>query len=584
MGVFDKASLALVPDGIKDGKLYSIKPTDGSGDFTFSRGSNLAATRVNENGLIEKGRENLVEFSNNFSTSKTPFGVTVSSGEAGYDGTNNAWKLIKSSSSGDYLRWTESGSLGAAVFTYSIYVKAGSLSYFVIWTTGGNQAYFELTGNGSVTYTQGSDLVDSKIESVGNGWYRCSLTASFNNSEVRFYPTTDGTPGVAGGTSGDFVYIQNFQAEYGLVATEYVDRVGYDAAYAGVLEDLPRIDYTGGTPSLLLEPSRTNLITNGEYINVIDWSVGNVTLENNSITSPENQTNATKVTGTGGFSQRRIFESFSQVSGLDFTISIFAKEDTENLLFLRFYNTTDNVYANASFNLSTGAIASNSLGTAKIENYGNGWYRCILTGTPSTTTTTGGAYFNLTSDGNSTSTTSLYLWGAQLEQASYPTSYIPTYGATATRGGDNINADIGIAQVGSNLSSGTWFIDFMKTGQDGNNQALILTPLNNNDQQIRFHFDPNTNVRFRDAVHGYTTMGGSVSNTTSRTKILVSVDSSAGIAKVFANGAQVGSNYTLGATPFQFSRILGYGNNFKLFSTIFFPEALSDAECIALTT
>ena len=79
-------------------------------------------------------------------------------------------------------------------------------------------------------------------------------------------------------------------------------------------------------------------------------------------------------------------------------------------------------------------------------------------------------------------------------------------------------------------------------------------------------------------------MGGSVSNTTSRTKILVSVDSSAGIAKVFANGAQVGSNYTLGATPFQFSRILGYGNNFKLFSTIFFPEALSDAECIRLTT
>ncbi len=51
MGVFDKASLALVPDGIKDGKLYSIKPTDGSSDFTFSRGSNLTATRVDRTDL-----------------------------------------------------------------------------------------------------------------------------------------------------------------------------------------------------------------------------------------------------------------------------------------------------------------------------------------------------------------------------------------------------------------------------------------------------------------------------------------------------------------------------------------------------
>jgi hypothetical protein len=48
MSLFDDASLAMIPSAYKDGKLYSIKPTDGSGDFTFSRGSsNLAATRVN---------------------------------------------------------------------------------------------------------------------------------------------------------------------------------------------------------------------------------------------------------------------------------------------------------------------------------------------------------------------------------------------------------------------------------------------------------------------------------------------------------------------------------------------------------
>ena len=61
MSFFDDASLVFLPSGEagKDGKAYSMKPTNGNGDFTFSRGSNLTATRVDSNGLIEKGRENL---------------------------------------------------------------------------------------------------------------------------------------------------------------------------------------------------------------------------------------------------------------------------------------------------------------------------------------------------------------------------------------------------------------------------------------------------------------------------------------------------------------------------------------------
>jgi len=69
--LFDDASLAMIPSAYKDGKLYSIRPTDGDGDFTFSRGSNLAATRVDVNGLIEKGRENLLTYSNDFSQKQT---------------------------------------------------------------------------------------------------------------------------------------------------------------------------------------------------------------------------------------------------------------------------------------------------------------------------------------------------------------------------------------------------------------------------------------------------------------------------------------------------------------------------------
>jgi len=43
-------SVAMIPTGFKQGKLYSVLPENGSGDFEFTRAS--AATRVNEDGFI----------------------------------------------------------------------------------------------------------------------------------------------------------------------------------------------------------------------------------------------------------------------------------------------------------------------------------------------------------------------------------------------------------------------------------------------------------------------------------------------------------------------------------------------------
>ena len=76
MSFYDDASLVFLPSGGagKDTKAYSIKPRTGDGDFTFSRGSNLTATRVDSNGLIEKGRENLLLQSNSFDKVKDNIG------------------------------------------------------------------------------------------------------------------------------------------------------------------------------------------------------------------------------------------------------------------------------------------------------------------------------------------------------------------------------------------------------------------------------------------------------------------------------------------------------------------------------
>ena len=64
MSAFDKASIVQLPDGAKAGTLYSIVPTDGSGDFSVTRAT--TATRVNEQGLIESVAANVprIDFTN----------------------------------------------------------------------------------------------------------------------------------------------------------------------------------------------------------------------------------------------------------------------------------------------------------------------------------------------------------------------------------------------------------------------------------------------------------------------------------------------------------------------------------------
>ena len=57
MSLADKASLLLIPTGYKSQKVYSIFPTDGVGDFDFSRSS--SATRIAKNGLITTVAANL---------------------------------------------------------------------------------------------------------------------------------------------------------------------------------------------------------------------------------------------------------------------------------------------------------------------------------------------------------------------------------------------------------------------------------------------------------------------------------------------------------------------------------------------
>jgi hypothetical protein len=297
MSLFDDASLAMIPSAYKDGKLYSIKPTDGSGDFTFTRGSNLAATRVDENGLIEKGRENLLLQSNNFSEADwVKSNVTIASGFEGYDGTNDAWELTRTATA--YARMNQAVSQ-SGVYAHSIYAKAGTLNWISIGPSGGGEGTWFNLSDGTIGI-EGGLIKHSSIESVGNGWYRISVV--LNNPPTqwfRFYPS-DVDGGDESATATGTIYIQDAQLELGLVATDYIETTT-TTAQAGILEDMPRLDYSGGAscPSLLLEPNRTNLVVDSEYFDGManySYMRFRLTRTPNAAISPEGLQNAYAIT------------------------------------------------------------------------------------------------------------------------------------------------------------------------------------------------------------------------------------------------------------------------------------------------
>ena len=118
MSLYDDASLIQVPSLYKDGLLVSTVPEDRSGDFVFSRGSNLAATRVNSSGLIEKGYENKMLNSNDFARSDSSYEIT--NGEAGYDGTNDAWLVNKLAAASAYFEKSNLAVSGVGTISISV--------------------------------------------------------------------------------------------------------------------------------------------------------------------------------------------------------------------------------------------------------------------------------------------------------------------------------------------------------------------------------------------------------------------------------------------------------------------------------
>ena len=447
--LYNKASLVLTPQMVEAGKVYSMKPEDRKGDFTFSRST--AATRVNASGNIEKETGNLLTYSNDFSQWVSN-NTSETSGQAGYDGTNDAWLVnITGATSAQRIEkdYTLSG-----IQTLSVYAKAGSLNWVRLLNLGGSAktTYFDLS-NGVVG---SSTAIDANIESVGNGWYRCSMVINEPATRFRIYPATD--DGNITQSSGN-IYIQDAQLEQGLVTRDVITTTT-TAIYGGITDNVPRLDYTDSScPALLLEPQRTNQINYSEYYG--SHSFNDMSLSSNETTSPEGLENAAEIIeGSNNTNHYFRIPNLSWTSGTDVVFSIYLKENTRRYSRLRFDNTGGNT--RVWLDLRTGEVTfidNTDNGVCTSTDVGNGWFRYEFKVTPSNTTAAGSVQvftqsvesvlgsLQTTYQGDGSS--GIYVYGAQVETGSFATSYIPTYGSAVTRNGDKA-----LNENNSNLPTG----------------------------------------------------------------------------------------------------------------------------------
>jgi hypothetical protein len=561
MSIYDKSSLVLIPSGTKSGKVFSQKPVSGDGDFTFTRSS--AATRVNADGNIEKETQNLLLQSNTFDTTWGKFGTpTLTSGQSGYDGTNDAWLLQNNGS--DYIR--QDASYG--VVTFSIYAKANTGDFIYLFADGVGGRYFNLN-SGTLGTEVLSGLIDSKIESAGNGYYRCIIVVpSF--SRIRMYASL-----AQGDTSSVAnIYIQDAQLEQGLVARDYIETTT-SAVEGGITDNVPRLDYTDSScPALLLEPQRTNLIDYSEYYDVWLKAGTTPTFTENYGTSPEGLQNSTRVQ----LDNNELFYRTPNATQGAYVFSVFAKDISGggSKITLRIDVPATKV---ATFDLSDGSIDTYSSDNALIEDYGNGWYRCMLI-------QDNDAIVNaVIAEGDNGLDCEIY--GAQLEAGSYATSYIPTYGSSVTRVLDSIET----ATPSTSLFNQTEGVVYAEWENVSNGNSRLFN-LKGGGHQIYIKQFGTSSERIFGVVYNGSSNVFSVSTPTNYLTIgdtyKAALRYKDGEYAFYVNGTQMATSTTTGLGSMAADKIDLENNDnagsCKHKKVLYFPSTLTNAELADLTT
>jgi len=395
------------------------------------------------------------------------------------DGSRTADKLVEDTANAWHGPRQAVGSGTVGVFSF--YAKAAERSR--VWVAGDTPdfvaavAVFNLA-NGTVQSGTGT------IQDAGNGWYRCSIAVTVSARGCSIAIANDaGTVIRAGdGTSGVLLWGAQLSNSASLDAYSYNPVAApTSAAYYG-----PRFDYDPirlTQKGLLIEEQRTNLLTYSEQFDNGAWSPVDATISANVTLAPSGTVAADAMVESATNNVHTIFQSPAISASTTYTWTVYAKRGvgSRNLYLQANFNSGTLGAGFAWFDLASGVAAAPATLTAPFTGVsssmtpvGNGWYRCSFTFTTNAGNTSVTCYTAIYNSGRvyaGDGTSSIYIYGAQLEAGSFATSYIPTVASQVTR-----TADVALMQ-GANFSNwynqneGTFVAEFDTA--DGSDSAVL---------------------------------------------------------------------------------------------------------------
>ena len=627
----NKASIVLTPTAYSDGSLNTVIPTDGNGDFDFSRGS--SATRVNEKGLIEDVQVlsgELVQ-NGNFEQIGSEL-VTNGNFDTDSDWTlGTGWSISDGKLVGD---GAESNALQSGVVqngkTYKItltannittgYISArigsGGLENFQV-NSNGTQTFYATADNGTFVLFRNQSGFDGSIDNVsvkevgqnwsfGTGWsmgdgkaigdgtmvsnvleqdydfvdgslYRFTFTIKdYVSGSVFIRQPFDGSAdAVSGNGTYTFDYVVGSANSLKFRGNSFIGSID-DVSFKLITDDtdIPRIDYTSGTGALLLEPQRTNLIP---YSN-LDFGTGSV---------PDGWIVGF---GTGTFShnpttykgQPAVIHR-QETTGRSYLRVLFTGTNAEHTIRVEFDKSR-------CLNMQDNDVI---VSTINVTNFTNKtWADVDANGILEFQTTFGadadgelrigfGAVGN--ADGDKT-----LVWGMpQMELGSYGTSLIPTSGSTVTRSAD-VATNSGNADL-FNDSEGVLYAEIAALADDGTSRTISInnTVSNRVFLQLRATSGQVLSGVVKGGVVQGTVMPYSISQTSN---IKLAIKYKQNDFALWVNGIEVGTssgNVFASDTLNNLSFDSGSGaEDFygKVKSVAVFKEALTDAELQQLTS
>jgi hypothetical protein len=359
----------------------------------------------------------------------------------------------------------------------------------------------------------------------------------------------------------------------------------------------PRINYRDGVGALLVEEARTNLLTYSEQFDNAAWVKTRASITANTIVAPDGTLTADKLVEDAAASTTHYCQqTIAVTAGTAYTASCFFKASERASAAIRFASgglTWGAGGAEPTFivDLVNGAVTNiGGVGVCFVLPVGGGWYRALVTATaqvsesvPLRMMLSSSGSIPYTGDGVS----GIFIWGAQLEVGSTPSSYIPTTTAQVTRAADNIVRDLTTLD-GWNPSEGSiYFEGLLNSNTVGETLFQIGSSTNNGVRILRM-----TSTVLRAEVRnssGTISVNSNVSYTTGSVlkcvinygkDVFLGVFNGSVLSEVVPESPLIqSSSLSVGSRTGNTNKV-GWAEN-KIIR--YYPRALSESDCIALT-